>query len=450
MAILAISAALLLMPVPAGIEPRAMHAAALVIFAIGFWATGALPEHLTALAFFAIAMLLEIAPPDTVFAGFAATAFWLVLGGLVIGVAVKRTGLGERLARLLVGRASGSYFRTIAGLALVGIALAFVMPSSLGRAVLMIPIALALADHLGFAPGSRGRTGMAMVTGLISFVPGIGVLPAAVPNMVLIGTLEATYGMTLNYGEYLLWHFPILGLLKSFFVVVLIAWMFRDEPKGQVPEMEKAKPLSRDERVLALLLMVALGLWATDMWHGVSPAWVALGVAVVSMLPGVNLVPAAAFGEKINFSSVFYVAAILGIGAVVADTGLGEVVGQKLLAVLPLEPGADGINFASLVALGSFVGMVTALPGVPAVLTPMSDALAQASGWPLTTIIMVQVVGYSTVFLPYQVPPLVVAMQMGGVRLNDGVRATLALGVLSVILIVPLNYLWWRFLGFIG
>jgi hypothetical protein len=56
-------------------------------------------------------MLAHIAPADVVFSGFHSTAFWLVFGGLVIGLGVKRTGLAERLARAI---AKSSAF-TIAG-----------------------------------------------------------------------------------------------------------------------------------------------------------------------------------------------------------------------------------------------------------------------------------------------------------------------------------------------
>ena len=41
--------------------------------------------------------------------------------------------------------------------------------------------------------------------------------------------------------------------------------------------------------------LAALGLWMSDMFHHISPAWIGLGVALVCLLPGVELVPMAAF-----------------------------------------------------------------------------------------------------------------------------------------------------------
>ena len=75
--------AALALPTPVGEAPELVRAVALVIFAIGYWATGRMPEHVVALVFFLAAMLLSVAPPQVIFAGFAAPAFWLVVGGLI-------------------------------------------------------------------------------------------------------------------------------------------------------------------------------------------------------------------------------------------------------------------------------------------------------------------------------------------------------------------------------
>ncbi len=88
----------------------------------------------------------------------------------------------------------------------------------------------------------------------------------------------------------------------------------------------------------------------------------------------------------------------------------------------------------------------TTLPGIPAVLTPLADLLSEATGLTREAVIMTQVIGFSTVLLPYQAPPLVVAMRLD-LRAADLARCTLALAVLTYVALVPLDYLWWRVLG---
>ena len=90
-----------------GAQGTVVAAGGLLVLCMGLWATGLVAEIVTALMFFALAMLLKLAPAQTVFSGFASAAFWLVTSGMVVGLAMTRTGLGERLARLLTDSPAG-------------------------------------------------------------------------------------------------------------------------------------------------------------------------------------------------------------------------------------------------------------------------------------------------------------------------------------------------------
>ena len=167
----------------------------------------------------------------TIIAGFESTVLWLVFGGFVLGLAIKRTGLGERIAGRLAIRFGKTYARIISGIVLVGLALSFIMPSAVGRVVLLLPIASALADRFGFAGNARGRTGIMLAATFGSIFPAFGILPANVPNLVLAGAAETLYGFKPVYGEYLLLHFPVLGLLKAVVIVGLILHLYPDRPE---------------------------------------------------------------------------------------------------------------------------------------------------------------------------------------------------------------------------
>ncbi len=437
----------LLLAPPAGLPASAALPAALVLVSIGLFATGIIPGHLTALLFFTLATFTGIAPPQVIFGGFAANAFWLIFGGLVLGVAVRSSGLGERLAQRAGELAGAHYPRLIAGVVAIGIVLGFLMPSSVGRAVLLIPLAVALAQRYGFSPGRNGYTGVVLAAAFGTHLPTFAVLPANVPNLVLSGAAETLYGWTPSYGHYLLLHFPILGLLKALVIIVLIVRLYPD--RADPPPIAPARrPLSADERRLLWILLSALGLWMTDFLHHLSPAAVAMAAALLVLLPRIGLLPERAFNE-INYASLFYVAGIMGIGALVAQSGLGALVARGLLAVLPLQPGQAMQNLISLVAVSAIVGLGTTLPGVPAVMTPLASDMASASGLSLEAVLMSQVLGFSTLLLPYQSAPLVVALALGGVPVAAGVRLALALGAVTLLLLLPLDLLWWRLLGMV-
>ena len=209
-----LGAVVYLLPAPDGANPGVMKAAGVVVFAVGLWATAALPEFFTAIIFFLLAVTLGGAAPQTVFAGFHSTAGWLVFGGLIIGTAVHTTGLGATIARRLQRHFGESYFSIIAGTIIVGALMAFVVPANTARIMILIPIFAAFAERLGFAQGSNGRAAIILAATAGTFYPGFGILPAAVPNMILLGAAESIHGIHLTYGRYFMLNFPTIGVVS--------------------------------------------------------------------------------------------------------------------------------------------------------------------------------------------------------------------------------------------
>ena len=434
---------------PPSLAPATAAGAALCLASMGLFATAALPEYVTAILFFGAAMLFQVAPAEVVFAGFHSTAFWLVFGGLVIGLGVDRTGLARRLADAIAGRLAASYVSLIAGLVAVGVGLAFVIPATMGRTLVLLPIVLAMAEGFGFRQGSNGRTGMVLAASFGTLLPGFAILPATVPAMVLAGASEALYGISPAYGSYLLLHFPVLGLLKAVAIVALVVWLFPDRLTPRDADVSK-RPLSRDELIMAFLLAAALLSWITDFLHHVSPAWIALAAAAVCLLPWPGLVPAQAFSERLNLGPLFYVAGVLGLGALIASSGVDDLIAGLALPLLDLAPGEAPRTFAAIAATSSLLAMLLTQPSVPVVMTPLSGTIAEAAGLPVATVLMMQVVGFSTLILPYQTPPLIVAMRLANVPIAQANRLCIWLLAVSVLVLLPLDLLWWRLLGWLA
>ncbi|HEY0213762.1 MAG TPA: SLC13 family permease [Paenirhodobacter sp.] len=420
--------------------------AVLVAVTIALWASGKVPEYLTALMFFAAAMIFAVAPAQVIFSGFASAAFWLVLSGYVIGIAIAKTGLAARAAQLLATHLAQSYPRLVFGTVGLTYALAFVMPSNMGRIALLMPIILALADRAGLVEGRRGRIGLALAVGFGTFQLSASILPSNVPNLVMSGAIESTYGLHLSYLPYLLLNAPILGVLKGIVLAFCIVILFRDKVETSATPAP-LPALSGPEIRLAILLVITLGLWLTDSLHGIAPAWIGLAAACLCLLPRVGFVTGDEFGQQVNHRTAIYVAAILGLAALTAESGLGETIGTVLRHYAPLDPATPFINFAAITGITSLLNFVVTANGVPAIFTPLAQTLAAGSGFPLITVLMIQIIGFATPILPYQASPIVVAMGMARIPFLAALKLCLMLAAITFVMLMPLQYLWFNWLG---
>ena len=284
---------------------------------------------------------------------------------------------------------------------------------------------------------------------MTNYQVGTAFLPANAPNLVLAGAAETLYKTTFIYGEWLLVQLPVMGVLKAVVIVLCLWWLFPDETRAVAAD-EQRTPMSAQEKRLAVILACAVLLWATDFVHGVHPGWVGLGAGIATMMPRVGVMPVASFTERVKLTPFFYVASILGLGAIMVEPGLSRGLGEALQQGLKLERGQDALSFGILALLSTAAGMLVTNVAQPALLAPLAGSFADAAGWPLKAVLMTAVLGFATAIFPYQVPPMMVGVQVAGLKLREVLRISVPLALASFLVLLPLDYLWWRVIGYFG
>jgi di/tricarboxylate transporter len=421
--------------------------AGLLVLTIGFWATNAIPAHITALLLMVGATVFGGAPLTVAFAGFTSTAFWLVFAGAVIGVAMDRTGLTERIAKIVAARLPANYWRTLLWVGAVSALLAFVFPSSTSRIVMLVPIACALAGKLGFAPRSNGSHGIVLTAIFATVFAGYAILPSNLANMVLAGTTESLYGVALPYSYYLLMLFPVLGILGTLLVVAAALIVFPDRATEHPGDPVVLEPWSGPQKRLAALIVLMLAFWLTDTWHHISPAWVGMAAAIVVLLPRAGFLRSAELPKEVNFSILFQVAGTLSLAAIIAHSGLVADFAPIFVKLARFAPDEQFLSYIAFTLSAAVMNLLATPAGLPALLSPVAGQVAAATNFPLVTVQLSQMLAVAVLIFPYQIPPVLMGFQLGNIDHGRALRYMATVAATLVTVLIPLNFLWWRLIG---
>lgn len=432
-----------------GAAPPPAIAAGLGVFAIGLWATNVAPLYLATLVILLVGMVAKLAPPAVVFAGFYTTTFWLVFSGLVIATAFRDTGLSARVAAIVHRYAGTTYRRNVLVLAGAGVALVPIVPASSVRIVMLVPIAVSLAERMGFKLGSSGYCGLVFAAAFSTVTAGFAILPANVMNLLIVGMSETLYGQTIAFVDWSVMIAPTFGIVYTAGLVVAIFYLYpATTSAGSAPSPASVpRPWTAAERRLLVVLAVALAGWITDRWHGVGPAWIGLGAAVACLAPRVGFIDAEAFGTKISWGFLVFTAGILSYAAIADATGLARALGEWFVATADFAPGQPLRTFALLAATSSVVGLIVTPFGTMVTLPPLAGAIAEATALPATTLLMTIFAGALAMGFPYQAPPVLLTLQLGRIAYREGIRLYTTLGAFVLIVLLPLTYVWWQLLG---
>ena len=204
--------------------------------------------------------------------GFSNTTVWLIFGAFMFALGYEKTGLGRRIALLLV-RAMGRKTLTLGyAVTIADILLAPFTPSNTARSGGTIyPVIRNLPPLYQSMPNdpSRRRMGSYLMWVAIAAtcVTSSLFLTALAPNLLAVELVKKTAKIELAWVDWFIAAAPMCILLLAL-VPLLAYWLYPPEVKEgtEVPawaakELEKMGPLSQREITLGVLVVIALLLW---------------------------------------------------------------------------------------------------------------------------------------------------------------------------------------------
>ncbi len=293
---------LAIIPTPAGLQPNAWYYFALFAAAILGLILEPIPTAAVGLVGVTLAMVLTLVTPgkpkDSIawmLAGFANTTVWLIFTAYMFAKGYEKSGLGRRIALVLVKLLGKRTLGLGYAIALADLVVAPGTPSNTARSGGTIYPILenipALYDSKPNDPSARKIGSYLMWTALaITCVTSSMFLTALAPNPLALDLVNKATKLTFSWTDWMVGFLPV-GVVLFLLVPFLVYKIYPPEVKvsTEVPvwaakELGKLGPISRNEIVMGILVILALGLWifAADYIDTTAVALLVLSLMVVT------------------------------------------------------------------------------------------------------------------------------------------------------------------------
>jgi len=269
-----------------------MMVAGIAVLMAVWWITEAIPIPATALIPIVLYPLLDVMSPANVTQSYAHHLIFLFMGGFMIAVTVEKWNLHQRIALNTIRIVGMTPDRIILGF-MIATAFLSMWISNTASTMMMLTVGLAVlhkiaeeidADDTTHNIDTREghfRFGIALMLGIgySASIGGISTLIGTAPNLVFAGIVEETYGISINFLQWMSFGVPlaIVMLAITWFYLTRIAYPSEIDhlPGGEETirkEIEALGKISSQEKKVLFVFC------------GVAAAWILRGVLDIKAL----------------------------------------------------------------------------------------------------------------------------------------------------------------------
>lgn len=464
---------IVMLPNPADLPVAGQRTLAILAFAVILWVTEAVPYPVSAAMIIALAaLLLGLAPkvdnPEEILGtkgalsmalgGFSSAAVALVAAALFLATAMQTTNLHKRLALYILSKVGVKTGAIIFGAILVSIVLAFFVPSATARAGAVVPILLGMVAAFGLPANSR--LGALLVITAVQAVSiwNVGIKTAAAQNMVALGFIEKTFGVSVAWSSWFMYAAP-WSVLMSIVLYFVMKAIIKPETKvidggkeliqKQLSELGKMKP---EELRLIIISLVLLFLWATEeKLHPFDTTTVTIVAIAILLTPKIGVFTWSTVQKLIPWGTIVVFAVGISLGTILLDTTGAQWLSDKVFGAMGLNsmPLLATIALLSLFNILIHLGFASAT-SLSSALIPVFIALATTLTLDVNQVGFVLIQQFVISFgflLPVSAPQNMLAYGTGAFTVKDFLKTGIPLTIIGYLLILLFSATYWKWIG---
>jgi len=397
---------------------------------------------------------------DATFAlsGFSSPALWLLITGFVISIAMTKTGVAKRLALHMMSLLGKTPAGAIFGSMFANFIIAPFTPSNTARTAAILPIIEGIAQAYKAEPGkSNFGKALSLSATFAGNITGSAFLTGTIPNPISIGMITAAAGISI----YTTWSYWAMIALPTNILILIIAGfivlkLFPPEVKSIPGGLESIKnelkamgPMSGNEKRAITYFLIALGLWSTDSIHHFNSTMVAFLVSALIFLPKIGVLEWKETEKSIPWELFVYFGGVITLSNALMKTKAFEWVIKGTITSMGLDGMSMMAMLSILIGFTIFSHIIwsttTAMMGV---MIPIYIGLAQVMGFDIVQFVLPLAILMSyAFFLPFNTMGNIIMFGAGYYTVEDQIKSSMVLGVISWVLWVVTAFTWWKWMG---
>lgn len=444
-------------PIPAGLKPEAWHLFAIFVATILGFILQPLP--IGSLAFISVTLtaLVGILKPVDALAGFSNSVIWLIVAAFILSIGFVKTGLGLRMAYMLIRALGDSTLKLGYTIALSDLILSPATPSNTARAGgVIFPIVRSLSSAFGSEPGESPRkvgSYLMQVAYQGNTITSAMFMTAMAGNPLIALLATKTLNINLTWGQWALASI-VPGLISIAVIPYLLYKIYPPEIKKtpeakEIASKELAKmgPLSFGEKVLTFVFIGALALWATSQYNKIDATVVAM-LAVCVLLATKVIEWKDVLAEKGAWDTLVWMGALVALADNLSKLGFIPWFAKTVSASIAGIPWIYAFLILIVVYLYAHYGFASLTAHITAMYAAFAS-VAVAAGAPayLVALSLAFMSNLCMSLTHYAAGPAPIYYGAGYVEQGTWWKLGFSTSVANLFIWIGLGSIWWKVIG---
>ena len=334
--VIGIGAVLWFLPHPEAITPIAWHLFAVFAATIAGFILQPMPIGAVAFIGVTAGALLGVISVKTAISGYGNSTIWLIVCAFLLARAFIKSGLGSRIAYLIIKAIGKSSLTLGYAITLSDFVISPATPSSTARAGgIIYPIIRSLSSALHSEPndGTARKFGayIMQIEYQANAITCAMFMTAMAGNPMSVELAAKTIGVEITWSEWAL-AAAVPGVISLIVMPYLLYKLYPPEihemphaKKMAVEALEKMGPMSYMEKVVLVVFVGALALWATSSLTHMNATGVGMLAVTVLLLTNV-LTWQDVLQEKGAWNTMFWMGSLIALAGALSSSGFIKVV----------------------------------------------------------------------------------------------------------------------------